>query len=85
MPHTDLAGACIFAERLRAQVESKLTITVSGGVATAQEGDTQESLIARTDAALYSAKSAGRNRVFRSVGASTELVPAEVIAMVNTP
>ena len=78
MPHTDLAGACIFAERLRAQVESRLTITISGGVATAQEGDTQEALIARADGALYSAKSAGRNRVFRAVGANMELVPPEV-------
>ena len=78
MPHTDLAGACIFAERLRAQVESRLTITISGGVATAQEGDTQEALIARADGALYSAKSAGRNRVFRPLGANMELVPPEV-------
>ena len=64
MPHTDLAGACVFAERLRSQVAERLSITVSGGVTAAQEGDTAETLIARADTALYSAKTAGRNRVF---------------------
>lgn len=77
MPHTDVAGACVFAERLRAIVESRLAITVSGGVAAAQEGDTQESLIARADTALYSAKTAGRNRVFWHTGEGPELVPTE--------
>ncbi len=64
MPHTDVAGAAIFAERLRSQIESRLEITVSGGVASAKEGDSQETLIARADAALYAAKSAGRNCLF---------------------
>jgi len=77
MPQTDLAGACMFSERLRALVEKRLTITISGGVARAREGDTAESLVARADAALYSAKSAGRNRVYTHTGAATELVPAE--------
>lgn len=77
MPHTDLAGAATFAERLRALVESQLSITVSGGVAAAQEGDTQEALIARVDTALYSAKSAGRNCVFCHAGDGAEPVPIE--------
>jgi diguanylate cyclase (GGDEF)-like protein len=77
MPQTDLAGASVFAERLRASVESRLSVTVSGGVAIVQEGDVQESLIARADAALYNAKSAGRNRVFCNTGDIIELVPAE--------
>jgi len=83
MPHTDMAGACIFAERLRAQVESQLSITVSGGVAAAQEGDTQEALIARVDTALYSAKSAGRNRVFCHTGEGTDAVAVEKEAAVG--
>ena len=78
MPHTDLAGACVFAERLRAQLENRLTITISGGVAAAVEGDAQETLIARADASLYDAKSSGRNRVFCHTGKGTEVVPAEL-------
>ena len=58
-------------------MESRLAITVSGGVTAAQEGDTPEGLIARADAGLYSAKSAGRNCVFWHTGLSTELVAAE--------
>jgi diguanylate cyclase len=79
MPHTDAAGARIFAERLRSQIASRLAVTVSGGVASAQEGDTQETLIARADIALYAAKSAGRNCVFCHTGESAELVAAEEI------
>jgi diguanylate cyclase len=77
MPHTDMAGACTFAERLRCQVAERLTVTVSGGVTAAQEGDTPESLIARADAALYSAKTAGRNRVFCQADNGAEPVPVE--------
>ena len=77
MPETDLAGASVFAERLRWQVERRLEITVSGGVAAACEGDTQDTLIARADSALYAAKSAGRNRVFCHTGEAAEPVAAQ--------
>lgn len=80
MPHTEVAGACVFAERLRARVESQLAITVSGGVAAAHEGDTQESLVARADTALYSAKTAGRNRIYFHNGEITEPITAVVEA-----
>ena len=79
MPHTDVAGANIFAERLRAKVETRLRVTISGGVAQAQPGDTQEELVARADAALYSAKSDGRNCVFFHTGAGTERVLGEAV------
>ncbi len=79
MPQTDLDGASIFAERLRAAVAERMTITVSGGVAAARESDDPESLIARADTALYNAKTAGRNRIFRHTGEDTEPVEAEEV------
>lgn len=68
MPETGLEGACIFTERAREMIESQIGITVSGGVAQAVEGDSSQTLISRADAALYSAKSAGRNFVFKHEG-----------------
>ncbi len=77
MPHTDLAGAAIFAERLRAQVAARLSVTVSGGVTVGQDGDTPETMIARADNALYAAKAAGRNRVFYHDGTTAHPVDEE--------
>jgi diguanylate cyclase (GGDEF)-like protein len=61
----------VTAEKLRAFVattpceidQTKLSLTVSAGVAAAIGGDTPERLLDRADRALYSAKHAGRNRV----------------------
>ena len=79
LPHTGVEAGKLLAERIRNAVSTspvvfgdgkELTITASIGIASAapQEGDFDlktlgESLIARADVALYSAKSAGRNRV----------------------
>lgn len=69
---TELAGARILAERLRAHVaqsrivtdQGAVGVTLSTGIADAQmESDGFESLLARADGALYAAKQAGRNRV----------------------
>jgi two-component system cell cycle response regulator len=79
MPETDLANAAAVAERLRAAIAKdlftvrssggKLAVTISVGVAAAiAGGDHRDRLLKRADDALYSAKSAGRNRVIvRSV------------------
>ncbi len=64
MPQTGVDGGCVFADRLRQQIEDNLPLTISGGVAGAVDGDNSQTLLARADAALYSAKAAGRNRVF---------------------
>lgn len=68
----DVAGRV--AERLRKAMASQqfqlegssdqqITVTCSFGVATAAEGETPEDVLARADAALYEAKSGGRDRV----------------------
>ena len=72
LPRTDAAGAAIMAERVRASLAavpmhdaegSDFQVTASLGVAEYFDGDDEDSLITRADAALYRAKEAGRNRV----------------------
>ncbi|MDR3506724.1 MAG: PleD family two-component system response regulator [Caulobacteraceae bacterium] len=74
MPGTDLIAAERIAERIRAHVSGSpfrvaggkelLTVTISIGVAsTLGAKDTPEALLKRSDAAVYEAKAAGRNKV----------------------
>ena len=72
MPHTDLDGACIAAERIRAAVENHHfeglpeagNITVSIGVTMLFEDvKDMDGLVKMADDALYRAKANGRNRV----------------------
>jgi diguanylate cyclase (GGDEF)-like protein len=77
LPQTDLHGAELAAERMRAAVEGlaikrvdgdpgSLHITASFGVATLPAcASDKEGLIAEADAALYRAKRSGKNRVER--------------------
>ncbi len=74
MPQTMLDGATIFAERLRRRVEQQLPLTVSGGVSSAVDGDNPQTLLARADAALYSAKAAGRNLLYRHTGLAIQTI-----------
>ncbi len=82
MPETELAGASMFAERLRMQIEKQMPISVSCGVAEALDGDTQDSLLARADRALYEAKTMGRNCVFQHNGETVE--PVQIGAPLET-
>lgn len=73
-PNTDTEGARYLAETLRRRIEGEtveaggdedVALTLSGGVATLvpDADDQPQDLIAAADAALYSAKHAGRNRI----------------------
>lgn len=79
MPQTDLRGGCVFAERVRQQIETNLEVTVSGGITAAMGNlETPETILERADSALYAAKQAGRNRTFLHDGRNVELNTAPV-------
>jgi diguanylate cyclase (GGDEF)-like protein len=72
LPETDLKGACLVSERIRQHIEKrtfkaydeKVKMTVSIGISIFPDLATSiDELIEHSDAALYSAKQAGRNRV----------------------
>lgn len=73
MPDTPLGMAAMVAERLRSAVEAmvlthgndvSIPVTVSIGMAVfSADSDSLDALLTRADAALYQAKSQGRNRV----------------------
>jgi diguanylate cyclase (GGDEF)-like protein len=67
LPETELEGALVVAERVRALVEASKTaprVTVSVGVAVQRgAGSTSEELLALADRAAYRAKFSGRNAV----------------------
>jgi diguanylate cyclase (GGDEF)-like protein len=77
LPGTGLAGATSFAERMRATIERLTSVTVSCGVAEALTGDNAANWLSRADAALYSAKVAGRNRVYQHTGVTVCPPPPE--------
>lgn len=68
--NTDTIGAARLAERIRRKVEklenpceTGISITVSAGVASMVNSDTELSLFERADQAMYQAKAAGRNQI----------------------
>jgi diguanylate cyclase (GGDEF)-like protein len=73
LPDTEVKGACVVAERLRAKIEElqiphtgsrcSRVVTLSVGIAscTPAAGSTPETLIQAADAAMFRAKAGGRN------------------------
>jgi diguanylate cyclase (GGDEF)-like protein len=83
LPQTDVAGAELLAERMRAAVAQieidrldgggRLKVTASFGVASLpSNAPDKDSLVAEADAALYRAKRAGKNKVGRAEPAIAE-------------
>ncbi len=72
LPHTPCKNAMVLAERVRTKVArhvftarragAKIKVTVSLGISELHVDDNEESLLLRTDRALYRAKNRGRNR-----------------------
>lgn len=83
LPTTNLAGACMAAERLRAAVsavEVRNTdgstlprVAISIGVVESDSACELATLLARADALLYQAKRKGRNRVESAIDAPTTM------------
>jgi len=73
----DEESAMFIAERIRKEVEksnffhkcdyenNSFDMTISCGISGFRKGDTLDSILARADAALYKAKTEGRNRIFK--------------------
>ena len=72
LPETDADSAALVADRMRRALSesslevipgSRISLTASFGIAQLAPGQASEQLLSRADAALYDAKSAGKNRV----------------------
>lgn len=80
MPHTDLAGACAAAERVRAAALDRLGLHVCAGVAMALDGETNSSLLERANAALHQAATTASQWVWYHDGVAVS--PAAELAEV---
>jgi diguanylate cyclase (GGDEF)-like protein len=86
LPHTDLEGSYVIAERLRTAIaelripslddHEPLRVTASLGVAASSDGD-KDRLVAEADAALYAAKRQGKNQTVRAQPQTANVVPGE--------
>lgn len=91
LPATDVEGAARWAERTRATIAEREApgigrpVTASFGVAQHLPGEGSAELLARADAALYTAKKSGRDRVARATDDAMPTSPADASAPVTAP
>ena len=76
-PQTTCKQALVLAEKIRTAVENFNfdqigTKTISLGISSYEENDTEESLVKKADIALYQAKNSGRNKVILFEGIDLE-------------
>ncbi|MBC8752588.1 GGDEF domain-containing protein [Paraburkholderia sp. WC7.3b] len=84
LPETSGADAVAIVDRLRLQIATaelvipggEVECTFSAGVSEYETGESLKNLMARSDAALYSAKAMGRNRVVAAVSARAQTIEA---------
>lgn len=86
-PSTNYRSAANLAETLRSKIEQLVVkdagnITISLGVAEHVSGESEMTWFGRADAAMYSAKSAGRNRFVVNQHGSSDLWVADQSAMI---
>lgn len=77
MPQTPLDGACRNSERLRRLIQERIKLTVSIGVAAAEDGENSQVLLGHADQALQAAKQSGRNAVCSHDGETTAVVKTD--------
>lgn len=65
LPNTSSISALELANQLIALCKNKLSVTLSMGIATANQNDTPTTLIDKADIALYEAKAKGRSQAVR--------------------
>ncbi|WP_430789752.1 diguanylate cyclase [Virgibacillus flavescens] len=77
LPETEEKTAISYAETLRSNVEQakwgEFSITISIGVSTFNVNDTQHTILAKADFALYDSKNKGRNRTTHSSSLNNQL------------
>ena len=69
LPHTNLDGAIVVAEKVRTTISSQpitkenLIVTSSFGVSQMTDDDDENTLLIKSDKCLYEAKNSGKNKV----------------------